>query len=113
MHRKPRFCSTNSMSSAIWAKRWIRSARASMRGSRAASGATSRVEVHAAVAQGEPHAGRQESVEDVVGGQQTAQHGLCSQGELWPTVELRTRRLGSTVLRAVARQSQVATAQAL
>src|SRR4051794_35339054 len=43
MHRKPRFCSTNSMSSAIWAKRWMRSARASMCGSRAASGATSKV----------------------------------------------------------------------
>jgi transposase len=37
---------------------------------------------------GEPHARRQEGVEDVAGGQQVAQHGLCPQGELWPVVEL-------------------------
>src|SRR6202030_1408522 len=45
------------------------------------------------VAQGEPHARWEEGVEDIVGRQQTAQHGLCSQGELRPAVELRTRRL--------------------
>ena len=66
-----------------------------------------------AVAQGEPHPGRQEGVEDVVGGQQTAQHGLCSQGELRPAVELPTRRLGSALLRELARKPQVAAAQTL
>jgi len=45
-------------------------------------------EIHLAVAQGEPHARRQEGVEDVAGGQQAAQHGLCPQGELRPVVEL-------------------------
>src|SRR3954467_13048614 len=70
-------------------------------------------EIHAAVAQGEPHARRQKGAEDVVGGQQAAQHGLCSQGELWPAVELRTRGLGTAVLRELARQPQVAAAQAL
>ena len=29
---------------------------------------------------GEPHAGRQEGIEDVAFGQQAAQHGLCPQG---------------------------------
>ena len=43
MRRKWRFCSISSMSSAIWAKPWMRFARASMASSRAASGATSRV----------------------------------------------------------------------
>src|SRR5438046_7858031 len=45
-------------------------------------------EIHLAVAPGEPHARRQEGVEDVAGGQQAAQHGLCPQGELRPVVEL-------------------------
>src|SRR4051812_41575900 len=45
-------------------------------------------EIHTAVAQGEPHAGRQEGVENVVGREQAAQHGLCTQGELRPIVEL-------------------------
>ena len=43
MRRKRRFCSTSSTSSAIWARPWMRFARASMPGSRAASAATSRV----------------------------------------------------------------------
>jgi hypothetical protein len=45
-------------------------------------------EIHLAVAQGEPHARRQEGIEDVAFGQQAAQHGLCPQGELWPVMEL-------------------------
>src|SRR5437763_7703173 len=43
MRRKPRFCSTSSMSCAIWARPWTRFARASTGGSPAATGATSRV----------------------------------------------------------------------
>src|ERR1700683_5565491 len=42
MRHKRRFCSTSSMSSAIWARPWMRFARASMPGSRVASGVTSR-----------------------------------------------------------------------
>src|SRR6266498_726815 len=70
-------------------------------------------EIHLAVAQGEPHAKRQEGVEDIAGGQQAAQHGLCPQRELWPAVELRTRRLGPAVLRELARKPQVAAAHAV
>jgi transposase len=51
-------------------------------------------EIHVAVAQGEPDARRQEGFEGAAVGQQAAQHGLCPQGELRSTVELRTRRLG-------------------
>ena len=47
-----------------------------------------RPEIYVAFAPREPLARRQEGVEGVVGGQQTAQHGLCSQGELRPAVEL-------------------------
>src|SRR6266446_3439111 len=113
MHRKPRFCSTSSMSSAIWVRPWMQFARASMPGSRAASGAISRARNTVAIAQGEPHARRQEGVEDVVGRQQTAQYGLCPQGELRPAVGLRTRRLGAALLRELARKPQVATARTL
>src|SRR5438445_761101 len=52
-------------------------------------------------------------VSDVVGSQQAAQHGLCSQGEFWPAVELRTRGLGPALLRELALEPQVAAAQAL
>jgi len=45
-------------------------------------------EIHVAVAQGEPDAGRQEGAEDVAFSQQAAQHGLSPQGEFRPTVEL-------------------------
>ena len=56
---------------------------------------------------------RAKSTEDIVGGQQAAEHGLSSQGEPWPAVELRTRGLGAAVLRELAGESQVAAAQAL
>src|SRR5271165_2257105 len=42
MRRKRRFCSTSSMSCAIWARPWSRSARMSMPGGKVAGGATSR-----------------------------------------------------------------------
>ena len=48
----------------------------------AATGATSRAEIHPAVAPREPHARWQESSEDLTGGQQAAQHSLYAQGEL-------------------------------
>src|SRR5580704_5585542 len=70
-------------------------------------------EIYVVVTQREPHARRQECVEDVIARQQTAQHGLCSQGELRPAVELRTRRLGTALLRELARKPQVAAAQTL
>jgi xanthine dehydrogenase molybdopterin-binding subunit B len=72
-----------------------------------------RPEIHVAFAPREPLARRQEGVEGVVGGQQTAQHGLRSQGELRPAVELRTRRLGAALLRELARKPQVAAAPTL
>ena len=105
MRRRPRFCSTSSMSCGIWARLWIRFARAKMGGLRVATGATSGPEIHFAVAQGEPHARRQEGIEDVVFGQQAAQHGLCPQGELWPVMELRTRGLGAALLRETGGQA--------
>ena len=46
-------------------------------------------------------------------GQQAAQHGLCPQGKFRPVVELRARGLGTAVLRELARQPQVAAAQAV
>ena len=88
-------------------------ARANTGGLRVATGATSRAKLHLAVAQGEPHARRQEGIEDVAFGQQAAQHGLCPQGELWPVMELRTRGLGAALLRELAGKPQVAAAQAL
>ena len=45
-------------------------------------------EIHLAVAQGESHARRQARAKDIAFGQQATQHGLCSQGEFWPAVEL-------------------------
>ena len=45
-------------------------------------------EIHPAVAPREPHARWQESIEDLTGGQQAAQHSLYAQGELWPALEL-------------------------
>src|SRR6516164_275000 len=43
-------------------------------------------EIHLAVAQGEPHARRQEGIEDVAFGEQAAQHGYVLKegfGQLW------------------------------
>ena len=70
-------------------------------------------EIHVAVAQGEPHARRQEGVEDTAGGQQAAQHRLRPQGELRPVVELRARGLGTALLRELAGEPQVAAAHTL
>src|SRR6266536_326674 len=70
-------------------------------------------EIHVAVAQGEPHARRQEGVKDAAGGQQAAQHRLRPQGELRPVVELRARGLGAAFLRELAREPQVAAARAV
>src|SRR5262249_58391666 len=70
-------------------------------------------EIHLAVAQGESYARRQTGAKDIAFGQQAAQHGLCSQGEFWPAVELRTRRLGAAVLRELAGWPQVAAAPTL
>src|SRR5512132_4179460 len=82
MRRRPRFCSTSSTSCAIWARLWITFARANMDGPGPAL--HQGPEIHIAVAQGEPHAGWQEGIEDVAFGQQAAQHGLCPQGEFRP-----------------------------
>src|SRR3974377_1950905 len=112
MRRTPRFCSTSSMSCAIWARPWMEFARANTGGgSRPAL--HQGPEIHLAVAQGEPHARRQEGIEDVAFGQQAAQHGLCPQGELWPVMELRKRGLGAALLRELVGKPQVAAAQAL
>src|SRR5580704_10184749 len=42
MRRTPRFCSTSSMSCAMWARPWMQFARANTGGLRVATGATSR-----------------------------------------------------------------------
>src|SRR5438046_1482034 len=140
MRRTPRFCSTSSMSCAIWPGPWLKFAGGIPAACGVATGATpgagippagapggtqaptagglgcssqERIraacgsrpalhqgpEIHLAVAQGEPHARRQEGIEDIAFGQQAAQHGLCPQGELWPVMELRTRGLGAALLR--------------
>ena len=65
------------------------------------------------VAPGEPHAGWQEGVEDIAGGQQAAQHGLPVEGELRAAVELRARGLGTALLRELAREPEVAAAEAV
>ena len=70
-------------------------------------------EIHVAVAPGEPHAGWQEGVEDIAGGQQAAQHGLPVEGELRAAVELRARGLGTALLRKLAREPEVAAAEAV
>jgi len=86
MRRKRRFCSTSSTSSAIWARPWMRFARVSMPGSRAASALHQGSEIYVAVAQREPHARRQEGAEDIVGGHKrlnTAYVLKESFGQLW------------------------------
>ena len=72
-----------------------------------------KAEIHVAVAPGEPHAGWQEGVEDIAGGQQAAQHGLPVEGELRAAVELRARGLGTALLRELAREPDVAAAEAV
>ena len=69
-------------------------------------------EVHAAVAPGEPHAGRPPRAQAAVGGQQAAEHGLPAQGVLRPAVGLPARRLGATLLRELEGGAEVAAAQA-
>src|ERR1700758_4288110 len=46
MRRRPRFCSTSSMSCGIWGRLWIRFARANMGGLQGAIGVTSRARIH-------------------------------------------------------------------
>jgi len=70
-------------------------------------------EIHFAVAAGEPHARRQESIEDLARRQQAAQHRLSAQGELRPALGLRARSLGTALLRELAIRPEVAAAQAL
>ena len=65
MHRRPRFCSTSSTSCAIWARLWIRFARAKWAACGPGPALHQGPEIHIAVAQGEPHAGWQEGIEDV------------------------------------------------
>ena len=52
-----------------------------------------------------------QGVEDIAGGQQAAQHGLPAEGELRPTVGLRAGRLGTALLRELAREPEVAAAR--
>src|SRR5258705_3022928 len=66
-----------------------------------------------ALAAGEPHARRQESIEDFARRQQAAQHRLSAQGELRPDLGLRARSLGTALLRELAIRPEVAAAQAL
>jgi hypothetical protein len=108
MRRKPRFCSTSSMSCGIWAMPWMRFARANTDGCGPRSALQQGPEIHLAVAQGEPHARWQEGIDDVAFSQQAAQHGLCPQGELRPAVGLRARGLGAGLLRELACKPQVA-----
>src|SRR5271169_2608985 len=88
MRRKPRFCSTSSISSGISARPWMRCARANM-AALPRPALHQGPEIHLAVAPGEPDARRQAGLEDAVGCQQAAQHGLCPQGEFRPIVDLR------------------------
>src|SRR5215467_12851393 len=113
MRRKLRSCSTSSMSCGIWARPWMRFARANMPALRGVTGATSRARIHLAVASGEPDARRQKGLKDAACGQQAAQHRLCPQGEFRSIVELRTRGLGTAVLRELAFEPQVAAPQAV
>ena len=54
---------------------------------------------------------RSAGAKEIAFGQQAAQHGLCSQGELWSAVELSTGRLSAPFLRELAGRSQVATSK--
>ncbi len=70
-------------------------------------------EVHAAVAPRQSDAGRQALAHAAAGCQQAAEHRLSAEGGVRPALGLPARGLGAALLRQLARQPQMAAAQAL
>ena len=105
--------STSSTSCGTWARLSMPCARASKRASPAASGATSRAEVHAALAPGEPVAERPAGARGAGQSQQAARCGLHAEGVLRTALRLSARSLGAEVLRQLERQRQVAAPEEL
>ena len=72
-----------------------------------------RPEIHAALAPGEPHAGRQTLAQASARSKQEAEHRLPAQGVLRAVLELPGRGLGAAILRELARKLEVAAPCAL